>query len=82
MLTLNRFRAKCDTAAPEELPLMADGVEADRQGPSLMLLVDDAACRFGLRLHTFPDAESAASFIEFWFPPALRHGLIAFWALA
>jgi hypothetical protein len=81
MLKLNRFRHKSDTAANREPPVAEECVEAEARGPELMLLVNDAACRSGLRLHSFADAESAASFIEFWFPPAHRHGLIAFWAL-
>jgi len=46
-----------------------------------MLLVCDAAGPAVRRLHTFPDPESAAEFIRFWYPPLHRRGIIAFWAL-
>ncbi len=49
--------------------------------PPLMLLVCDAAGPAVRRLHTFGDAESAAQFIRFWYPPLHRRGIIAFWAL-
>jgi hypothetical protein len=79
MIPLNSLRLTRETTGAEEGP--SEAADRDERGATLMLLTNDAACRSGLRLHTFPDAASAASFIEFWFPPAHRHGLIAFWAL-
>lgn len=48
--------------------------------PRLVFLVHDAAGPAAYRLHTFEDATSGAAFIQFWFPPNLDHGALAFWA--
>ncbi|MCH8815313.1 MAG: hypothetical protein IH957_09505 [Chloroflexi bacterium] len=49
--------------------------------PPLILLSSDAAGPSVRRLHAFPDAETAADHIDFWFPASQRHDIIAFWAL-
>lgn len=48
--------------------------------PRLVFLVHDAAGPAAYQLHTFEDATSGAAFIQFWFPPNLDHGALAFWA--
>jgi hypothetical protein len=50
-------------------------------GPSLVILTSDAARAGGYRIHRFEDAAAAGRWIEFWYPPEHRHGIIAFWAL-
>lgn len=50
--------------------------------PPLILLTADAAGPSVRRILTFPDAESAAGHIQFWFPVSERSNVIAFWALA
>lgn len=63
-------------ARPEAAP-----VEGGLRGlPPLMLLTSDAAGPSVRTLHSFPDAESAAAFIQFWFPLSERSNIIAFWA--
>ena len=84
MITLNSLRRRSENSCTAQLGAeAADRAETTEpgSGPPLMLLVNDAARRSGFRLHKFPNVETAASFIEFWFPPAHRYGLIAFWAL-
>ena len=49
--------------------------------PPLMLLTTDAAGPSTRRLHIFADAESAADYINFWFPAAQPRDVLAFWAL-
>jgi hypothetical protein len=49
--------------------------------PPLILLSSDAAGPSVRRLHTFPDAETAGDYVDFWFPVSQRHAMIAFWAL-
>jgi hypothetical protein len=50
-------------------------------GPPLLLLTSDAASLTARRLHTFADADAAADFVRFWFPPDSRSGVTALWAL-
>ena len=49
--------------------------------PALIVLAPDAASLNQRRVHSFPDADSAAAYIEFWFPREHRPTLIAFWSL-
>jgi len=49
--------------------------------PALIVLAPDAASLNQRRVHSFPDTDSAAAYIEFWFPIEHRPTLIAFWAL-
>src|SRR3990172_4502481 len=48
--------------------------------PRLVLLVHDAAGPASYQLHSFEDEAEAASFVQFWFPGDIDHGVIAFWA--
>ncbi|MDP2675278.1 MAG: hypothetical protein Q8Q00_10270 [Dehalococcoidia bacterium] len=48
--------------------------------PRLVLLVRDAAGPASYQLHSFEDEAEAASFVQFWFPGDVAHGVIAFWA--
>ena len=54
---------------------------SEPQKPALIVLAPDATSLNQRRVHSFPDAESAAGFIQFWFPPEHRPTLIAFWDL-
>lgn len=46
-----------------------------------LILAPDACGPAARRLHTFPDSNSAADFIRFWFPACYRRGLAACWTL-
>ena len=48
--------------------------------PRLVLLVRDAAGPASYQLHSFENEAEAASFVQFWFPGDVAHGVIAFWA--
>lgn len=50
-------------------------------GPPLMLLVPDAVGLSSFRPHTFAGVESAVEFIQYWYAPGVKHGIVAFWAL-
>ncbi|MEX0800620.1 MAG: hypothetical protein WD379_05330 [Dehalococcoidia bacterium] len=77
---LNILPGRRTTEAPAPAP--AAGVApTPRARESLVILVRDAARSAAFRVHTFATAAAAERFIEFWFPRANRHGLIAFWAL-
>ncbi len=53
----------------------------DSTQPRLILLVHDASAPASYQLQTFEDASSAEEFVQFWYPPATEHGVLAFWAL-
>jgi hypothetical protein len=53
---------------------------SDSGRPRLVLLVRDAAGPASYHLHSFEDEPEAASFMQFWFPGGVEHGVIAFWA--
>ncbi len=58
-----------------------EAAPTDSTLPRLMLLVHDASAPASYQLQTFEDASSAEEFIQFWYPPATEHGVLAFWAL-
>ena len=58
----------------------AESKTSDSPRARLMFLVRDASGPVSYRLHTFDDAQSAAAFVQFWFPPRFEHGIHAFWA--
>ena len=49
--------------------------------PRLMLLIHDASAPASYQFQTFEDAAAAEKFVQFWYPPATEHGVLAFWAL-
>jgi len=50
-------------------------------GPSLVMLVSDASGRASFQFHKFPDAVTAAEYVQIWYPSQMDGGVIAFWAL-
>ncbi len=59
-----------------------EGQEGHRtDGAPLMILVPDAGGRSSFRPYAFEDAESAAAFIELWYPAEAQPPVAAFWAL-
>lgn len=81
-LSIFNKRETHDPAAPASLPPGEPPAPSPTPSqPPLMLLTTDAAGPSVRRLHTFPDAESAAGYIQFWFPVSERRSIIAFWAM-
>lgn len=73
---------KHEITEPAAHPLPHGAQTAEPPAPPIMLLTSDAAGPSVRRLHTFPDAASAANHVQFWFPVSERSSVIAFWALA
>lgn len=71
-----------ETNQPAAHPLPAANAVEPPALPPLVLLTADAAGPSVRRILTFPDAESAADHIQFWFPVSERSSVIAFWALS
>ena len=63
-----------------EPPVQPEPAAPDFERPRLVLLVRDAAGPASYQLHSFEDEAEAASFVQFWFPGDVDHGVIAFWA--
>ena len=68
-----------------QTPVPDTGAAAQRSArpelPPLVLLSDDAAGPSVRRMTYFADAAAAGEHVDFWYPPAYRDRLIAFWAL-
>ncbi len=62
-------------AVPEE-----SRASLEQSGPPLMVLISTGGV-LSFQLHSFADAESAAEFIQSGFPPGMKQGIFAFWAL-
>ncbi len=69
------------SAAVAELESNLQAGAQEQAGPSLILLVNDAAGIAAFQMHSFRDAEEARTFIEYWFPNCQEGGIIAFWGL-
>jgi hypothetical protein len=63
-------------------PDTQDTAQALPSAPPLVLLSDDAAGPSVRRLTCFDDAAAVCKHVDFWYPPAHRDRLIAFWALS
>ncbi len=62
-------------AVPEE-----STASPEQSGPPLMVLISTGGV-LSFQFHSFADAESAAEFIQSGFPPGMKQGIFAFWAL-
>jgi len=83
MLKITRFLTGRRQPQPEEpAQNRSEGpVDPPPRGPSLLVLTSDAARAGAYRVHRFDEAAAAERWIDFWYPPEHRHGIIAFWAL-
>ncbi len=52
----------------------------EERGPPLLVLISTGAV-LSFQLHSFTEAESAAQFIQSRFPPGMKQGIFAFWAI-
>jgi hypothetical protein len=78
-MSILRYRSEPKAATRDIETAPACPPEPER--PPLILLANDAASLTARRIHSFPGSTSAGRFVEFWFPPEHRAGLVAFWAL-
>ncbi|MCH7522686.1 MAG: AAA family ATPase, partial [Chloroflexi bacterium] len=52
----------------------------EERGPPLLVLISTGAV-LSFQLHSFTETESAAQFIQSRFPPGMKQGIFAFWAI-
>jgi len=64
---------------PEEA-LEDSKLSPEERGPPLLVLISTGAV-LSFQLHSFAEAESAAQFIQSRFPPGMKQGIFAFWAI-
>ncbi|MCH7565980.1 MAG: AAA family ATPase, partial [Gemmatimonadetes bacterium] len=75
---LGRLRRK----KPDDLEeaLEDSTLSSEERGPPLLVLISTGAV-LSFQLHSFTEAESAAQFIQSRFPPGMKRGIFAFWAI-
>ena len=67
---------------PDDLEEALDDstLSPEERGPPLLVLISTGAV-LSFQLHSFAEAESAAQFIQSRFPPGMKQGIFAFWAI-